>query len=811
MKAQMPRDVHAFHDLALRVGNTLDMDREIEAFLDWTAAHVRPRWVALFLLTEDKDHFRLCGVRGTVGELPASLPAGEDPWHWLKQLGLPLQDVPPQRRYAIQVTAEDRLLGLVCAVSRRRIASRREQALMQAAAAYLGAVVQNVQRYEQLASRVLEQGATLAQVETLFHSLVEQSIVGVTLIDSQGRLAYVNPALAAMLGYEREALTRQGVHVIIHPQDREHALRKVAWLIEEGDGSTQGQVRLQHQAHRTVHALVTAQRVQYLGEPHVLAVLVDITEQVYAEEAYRTVAERTPIGMTILQQDRVIYVNPAFARALNVSTAVLEQGSVTELLDMFIHPDDRERAHQYLHQLHEPRFHQRRWTFRYLRGDGTVRWAQAYGTAISYRGAPAVLVTYIDITRQREAEEQLQRHARYLQALNVIITEAHRVHDLQELLDTTVDLVMKALDAPMGGAWLLADRIPQPVQPVVRGLPSVQTATVVDMLNRAEQMGIPLQPVYVIEDWLSPPTELSAFRQTILDLNVRATLSVPIKVQNRPVGHLTVAHPHTHSWSEEEIALLTAVGDEVGEVVERLLLIQDLQEALAAKDEMIQNVSHELRTPLTLIRGYLELMAEGGLGPLTSEQQEAIEVMLRNAERQQFMIDRLLLMQQLPDIDVLREAIPVEGWLREVTLNWYPQAQEARIHITYEVASGTPPIWGDRRLLSEMMDNLVHNAIKFSPAGGTVRLQAWGEDKYVVVAVADEGIGIPSEQLERIFERFYQVSRGLRRRYEGMGIGLALCAEIVRKHGGEIWAESGGEGQGATFYVRLPAALSPQA
>ena len=804
MKAQGPRDIDALHDLALRVGNTLDIDREVEAFLEWVEDHIRPRWVALFLLEEATQHLRLCGVRGTASELPASLPVGEDPWRWLEARGLSPQGATPARRYAIPIAVEGRLTGMLCVVSGKRRASRREQELVQAAAAYLGAILQNIRRYEHLAGQMIEQSVTLAQIETLFHSLVEQSIVGVALIDQHGRLAYVNPALAAMLGYERDTLTRQGVTTIVHPSDQTHTLRKIATLLEAEERLTQGHVRLQHKDKRVVHALATAQRVVYQGEPHVLAVLVDITEQVYAEEAYRTVAERTPIGMTILQQDRVIYVNPAFARAIDHPAEKLEHGSVPQLLEAFIHPEDRERAHQYLRQLHEPGFQQRRWTFRYQRSDGSVRWAQAYGTAIQYRGAPAVLVTYIDITRQKEAEQQLQRHARYLQALNLIVTEAHRVHNLQELLETIVDLVMKALDTPMGGAWLLADRIPQPVQPVVRGLPPHQTERAVSVLSRMSTQGIPLQPVYAIADWHQPPAFLGPFKEAILQLNVQATLSVPIKVHDRPVGHLTVAHPQPHTWDEEEIALLVAVGDELGEVVERLLLIEDLQEALAAKDEMIQNVSHELRTPLTLIRGYLELMAEGNLGPLSPEQQEAIQVMLRNADRQQFMIDRLLLMQQLPDAEPAWEPIRVESWLREVAFNWHPQAQEANVSLQYEVAPGTPPIWGDRRLLTEMMDNLIHNAIKFSARGGTVRLRAWREGNRVIVAVSDQGIGIPSDQLEKIFERFYQVSRGLSRRYEGLGIGLALCAEIARKHGGDIWAESKGEGQGATFYVRLP-------
>jgi signal transduction histidine kinase len=108
------------------------------------------------------------------------------------------------------------------------------------------------------------------------------------------------------------------------------------------------------------------------------------------------------------------------------------------------------------------------------------------------------------------------------------------------------------------------------------------------------------------------------------------------------------------------------------------------------------------------------------------------------------------------------------------------------------------------------MVNLLDNAQKFSPNGGTVRMSARAEGDYAILAVSDQGIGIPPEKLSHIFERFYQVDGSATRRYGGMGIGLALCRAIVEAHGGRIWAESQGEGHGSTFYVLLPLAKSQE-
>ncbi len=116
----------------------------------------------------------------------------------------------------------------------------------------------------------------------------------------------------------------------------------------------------------------------------------------------------------------------------------------------------------------------------------------------------------------------------------------------------------------------------------------------------------------------------------------------------------------------------------------------------------------------------------------------------------------------------------------------------------------------DPLLLEEVLVNLVDNAIKFSLDGGEITVRARQEDGHIHLAVADEGIGIPPEELERIFERFYQVDKGTTRRFDGMGIGLALSRQIISLLGGRIWAESEGRNQGATFHVLLPVSMEQE-
>ncbi len=128
----------------------------------------------------------------------------------------------------------------------------------------------------------------------------------------------------------------------------------------------------------------------------------------------------------------------------------------------------------------------------------------------------------------------------------------------------------------------------------------------------------------------------------------------------------------------------------------------------------------------------------------------------------------------------------------------------AKVEVRWEVAPDLSLLMADPDLLGQVVVNLLDNALKFSPGGGVVTVRAWPEGDEVIIAVSDQGIGIPPDKLGRIFERFYQVDGSTSRRFGGMGIGLALCKAIVEAHGGRIWAESAGEGQGSTFYVALP-------
>ena len=230
--------------------------------------------------------------------------------------------------------------------------------------------------------------------------------------------------------------------------------------------------------------------------------------------------------------------------------------------------------------------------------------------------------------------------------------------------------------------------------------------------------------------------------------------------------------------------------------------ITEFKEFERLKDEMISAVSHEMRTPLTAIIGFTELLLSGEVD--SAEQNNHLAIISQEAERLSRLVQNFLDLQRMrtgQQIYAFQE-IAVQPLLEEVIGQF--AAISARHRVTLDCPAGLPAVRGDGERLREVMMNLISNAVKYSPKGGTVAVGGRFDGSNVILSVKDEGIGIPPELQEMIFELFYRVDNTDRRLFSGAGLGLAVAREIVVAHGGRVWAEST-EGHGSTFYVQLPA------
>jgi signal transduction histidine kinase len=222
------------------------------------------------------------------------------------------------------------------------------------------------------------------------------------------------------------------------------------------------------------------------------------------------------------------------------------------------------------------------------------------------------------------------------------------------------------------------------------------------------------------------------------------------------------------------------------------------------KSDLVATVSHELKTPLTGVRLAVHVLLEEAVGPLTPKQTELLVDARDNAERLLALIEQLLALARLQrpqGREAFRPVDPVE-LLRRAADAARPRAEDK--HVGVEVAGGepVPPVAADPDRLGQVLDNLLNNAVTYTPAGGTVTLSAAAADGRVVLTVADTGVGIPPEYLPHVFDRFLRIPG--QSSESSTGLGLAIVKEVVTAHGGEVTCEST-PGKGATFRVTLPA------
>ena len=264
---------------------------------------------------------------------------------------------------------------------------------------------------------------------------------------------------------------------------------------------------------------------------------------------------------------------------------------------------------------------------------------------------------------------------------------------------------------------------------------------------------------------------------------------------------------------------MEAVGQQLGSTAERLQLfyevrshaeqlevaLQQSQKLEQLKSEFIQNVSHELRTPLGLIRGYSELLNTGELGPLPPEQQSVVEIIVRRSQMLSELVEDITVILDAETRPVLRDRVAVDELARAAVEDFRIAADRSKLTLSLELPSSVPQVFGQKTYLRRVLDNLIGNAVKFASEGQSVTVRVGHEDSRVFLQVSDTGKGVPPEEQERIFERFYQVDGGIRRRYGGVGLGLALVKQVVESLGGEITLQSE-VGRGSTFTVWLPVA-----
>ena len=270
-----------------------------------------------------------------------------------------------------------------------------------------------------------------------------------------------------------------------------------------------------------------------------------------------------------------------------------------------------------------------------------------------------------------------------------------------------------------------------------------------------------------------------------------------------------------------EVALaVSPIKDGTGSVAGFLHLAKDITEKIhyerrlrdldKLKSDFVSNVSHELRTPLTAIKASADNMLDGLVGDLSEKQTRYLARIKSNADRLARLINDLLDLSRIEaGIKLKPRNLDLVTIAKEVTESLRPVAADKLITLTMESPDDTVTAWADPDRVSEILMNLLGNAIKFTPTNGEVTLCLQGSgNEWVTISVADTGPGIPSDEANRIFDKFYQVTQPKKQKTMGTGLGLSITKALVEMHGGKIWLESE-VGRGSIFSFILPAAEQP--
>jgi signal transduction histidine kinase/HAMP domain-containing protein len=407
--------------------------------------------------------------------------------------------------------------------------------------------------------------------------------------------------------------------------------------------------------------------------------------------------------------------------------------------------------------------------------------------------------------------EELEQKTKELSSLLSVSEILTSTIDLSSLLDAVVAKAVEIIPGADGGVLLL------------RGTDQdgllVQCAVGLDKESLSQFVFTPSSDS--LSDLISEPTDesqknmggkiVATFLQSdALRSRVQSYVCAEVFHRNRYVGNLImVSFRDAQAFSESDRHLLQAIADYIAIAIERAHLTKEAEEARALheadrlRSQFISSVSHELRTPLTLIKGYSTSLLRQNVSWAEETQQEFLQIIDEKTDELRDLIDKLLQSAKLEAgaLKLEKEPVLIPRLARKVVEEIASRAKKHKL--TLEFAPSFPVVEADIRCMEQVLRNLVENAIKYSPEGGEIVIAGEVKEGEASVCVSDNGIGIPPEHRDRVFERFYRVDSPLTRSTSGSGLGLSITKGHIEAHGGTVWLKSTA-GKGSRFYFSLP-------
>ena len=427
-----------------------------------------------------------------------------------------------------------------------------------------------------------------------------------------------------------------------------------------------------------------------------------------------------------------------------------------------------------------------------------------------------------DITALRKVEEKLRAHASQMETLYTLGQEMGRTLALDEVIQVALDRVVSASGFDVAFIYF-SGKSSAPTVYAAR-CASRSSAEQTQLLARLgddfERKIIACNEPWFVEDAAALP-ELKGLQAVE---GMRALVVLPLSGGEQRRGTLTLMSPRVQTFGPEESQFLQALGQQIALAIENAELYGATVEVNAHLQEEIEErnraektladftamVVHDLRSPLSNVVSIAESLQDGLFGQVNEQQNKWLWKIETNCKSLIEHVSDFLDLSKIEagHIELVKKPVDLKTLIQEILVEHSIQADQRQILLRNKIDGELPTIWLDPRRFNQVLSNLLNNALKFSDDGGDIEVGAGrGSGNEVNVWVKDAGIGIDSDEIGQIFEKYRQVSSGRNSGHKGTGLGLVICKKIIEAHGGRIWAESQ-KGKGATVFFSLPTSAS---
>lgn len=409
-----------------------------------------------------------------------------------------------------------------------------------------------------------------------------------------------------------------------------------------------------------------------------------------------------------------------------------------------------------------------------------------------------------------EKQQYLEQKVKTLNRLAEISAELNSTHELDELLRSLMDAAAQVTEAEGASVLLWDDKTRE-----LRFTATTSTQSGLELIGKS----VPLEgsiagtilserQVMKIENVTEDPRHYSKLDEE-KHFETRSLMGVPMTSKEHAIGVLEVVNKRKLPWTSDDADYLSVLAAQAAVAIERAQLVTDLQKANQElseldklKNDFIALASHELRTPLSIILGYASFLQEEAEGKMSEHAAKVLSSGLQLRRIIEDLMNLRYLQQSAAELN--REPVLLDELVDDAAQDILSMAEAKDHQLTLDVPQDVK-VYVDRIRGVMALTNILNNAVRFTQKGGAISIKAeLHNSDEAWITVSDNGIGLEEGQLERIFEKFYQVQDHMTRKHGGLGIGLSIAEALIEAHGGRIWATSAGAGQGSTFTITLP-------